>query len=193
MLHQMPSVTTTTSQVRPIYLEVSSTKLPVRDFPFPFSLAAPLSCSRNPCHSSAKLSLLAGLLATPPPAGPSGKYSPPVNAGVLGVRCTSGECGGGGGRRLAVIPLIVDEEVEVVVPPGRARPACSRCSSVQPRRAAMSWRIWNFLGSERSRARKWRRWLVMIWLFWGKGLFFGDPGGARLAALEGRMGREVIG
>lgn len=52
--------------------------------------------------------------------------------------------------------------------PGRARPACSRCSSVHPSSPAMICRIWNFLGSDRSRDRNCRKWFVTICLiyFW---------------------------
>ncbi len=73
----------------------------------------------------------------------SEKYSA-LRDGVLGVRWN----GDDGRRRLLV---------EV---PGLASPACSRCSSVQFSRPAMICRIWNFLGSDRSRERKWRKWLV---------------------------------
>lgn len=48
--------------------------------------------------------------------------------------------------------------------PGLASPACSFCSSVQFKSAAMSWRIWNFLGSVLSKAKKWRKWFVTICL-----------------------------
>ena len=87
---------------------------------------------------------------------------------MLGVRC-HGEIGV---RRLGLEA------------PGRERPACSRCSGIggldygsfrrkrgneeggdipsdQFSREAMIWRTWNFLGSDRSRARKWRKWLVI--------------------------------
>jgi hypothetical protein len=84
--------------------------------------------SRNPVHRSASDSLVAG-----------GSLKNSVDSeGVLGVRWN----GDMGKRR-----LLLDV-------PGRARPACSFCSSVQLRSAAINWRIWNFLGSERSRARK---------------------------------------
>lgn len=53
----------------PIYLGELSARLPVLDFPL---AAAPLSCSRKPCHNSAKLSRLLGL-PTPLPGAPSGK------------------------------------------------------------------------------------------------------------------------
>ena len=145
--------------------------LPCLDFP---ALVPPLlvpvadSCSRKFCHNSANVSLLFGL---PTPSAPA-KYSPWFSDGVLGVLCTVGAPGANPPpppppprppkpRRLP--KLDVGAGAPDVVP-GRARPACSRCSSVQPSRAAMSWRIWNFLGSERSRARKWRRWLVTICL-----------------------------
>ena len=49
---------------------------------------------------------------------------------------------------------------EVDVAPGLARPACSFCSSVQDSKALMRPRIWNFLGSDRSRARNCRKWFV---------------------------------
>src|SRR3569833_3272343 len=51
--------------------------------------------------------------------------------------------------------------------PGRARPACSRCSSVQFSTPAMICRIWNFLGSDRSSVRNWRNWLLTTCLFPG--------------------------
>lgn len=98
----------------------------------PAALPSSACLSKNPVHSSAKLSL--GVPCR------SGKNSA-LRLGVLGVRW-KGLCG----RR--------SEEPAV---PGRARPACSFCSSVQERREAMTWRIWNFLGSERSRARKRRK------------------------------------
>jgi hypothetical protein len=95
--------------------------------------------SRNPVHSSARDSLFADDV--------SGKNSL-ESEGVLGVRWN----GDMGIRRLWFEA------------PGLARPACSFCSSVQFRIAAMSWRIWNFLGSVRSKARNWRKWFVTICL-----------------------------
>ena len=94
--------------------------------------------SRNPVHSSANDSLF---------AGDSVKNSVD-NEGVLGVRWN-----GDMGKR----KLLFDA-------PGLARPACSFCSSVQLRSAAINCRIWNFLGSERSRARKCKKWFVTICL-----------------------------
>jgi len=63
-----------------------------------------------------------------------------ISDGVLGVRC-HGDIG--------VLRFGFDA-------PGLASPACSRCSSDQPKRAAIMVRIWNFLGSDRSSARKCR-------------------------------------
>ena len=94
--------------------------------------------SRNPVHSSANDSLF---------AGDSAKNSVDRD-GVLGVRWK-----GDMGKR----KLLFDA-------PGLARPACSFCSSVQLRRAAINCRIWNFLGSERSRARNCKTWFVTICL-----------------------------
>lgn len=103
------------------------------------------SCSRKSDHSSASDSFF---------VPPSGKKSVD-NAGVLGVLC-HGEIG--------TLRLGLDA-------PGRARPACSRCSvhvslhrsakrtgeaspSVQAKRLAIIWSTWNFFGSPLSRARK---------------------------------------
>jgi hypothetical protein len=84
--------------------------------------------SSNPVHRSASDSLVAG-----------GSLKNSVDSeGVLGVRWN-----GDAGKRKLLLDV-----------PGLARPACSFCSSVQLRSAAINWRIWNFLGSERSRARK---------------------------------------
>lgn len=94
--------------------------------------------SRNPVQRSANDSLLAGA---------SAKNSLDRD-GVLGVRWK-----GDVGKRRVLYDV-----------PGLARPACSFCSSVQFRRAAINCRIWNFLGSERSRARKCRKWFVTICL-----------------------------
>ena len=69
--------------------------------------------------------------------------------GVLGVRWK----GDMGSRRL-LLPPPPWWEAEA---PGRASPACSRCSSVHPSRPAMICRIWNFFGSERSSERNWRK------------------------------------
>lgn len=121
-------------------------------------LPASASCSKKLDHSSASVSLLEGPLS----------MNSVARFGVLGVRR-----GVPGTRSLPGI-------FEV---PGRARPACSRCSicevseeqakearcrgyppSSQPKRAAMSCRIWNFFGSDRSRARKCNRWFVTICL-----------------------------
>jgi len=84
---------------------------------------------------------------TPCFAGDSVKNSVD-NEGVLGVRWN-----GDMGKR----KLLFDA-------PGLARPACSFCSSVQLSSAAINCRIWNFLGSERSRARKCKKWFVTICL-----------------------------
>lgn len=86
--------------------------------------------SRNPVHNSASDSLFSLLLEV------SGKNSLDSD-GVLGVRW-NGDIGN--------LMLLFDA-------PGLARPACSFCSSVQPKSAAIICRIWNFLGSDRSRAR----------------------------------------
>lgn len=104
--------------------------------------------SRNPAHRSASDSLVAAPPADDAEAA-SAKNSV-LSAGELGVRWN-----GEAGRRRVLLRV-----------PGRARPACSRCSSVQLRRPAMTWRIWNLRGSERSRERNWMRWLVTICL-WG--------------------------
>lgn len=94
--------------------------------------------SRKPVHRSASDSLVAG-----------GSVKNSLDSeGVLGVRW-NGELG----KR----KLLFD-------PPGLARPACSFCSSVQLRSAAINCKIWNFFGSDRSRARKCRKWLVTICL-----------------------------
>lgn len=112
------------------------------------------SCSRKSDHSSASDSFLLVF---------SGKKSVD-NEGVLGVRCQ----GESGTRRLGLEA------------PGRARPACSRWSAMfisfktlsvmgkmqsipsdQASKAAMICNIWNFLGSARSSARKWRKWLLI--------------------------------
>lgn len=90
--------------------------------------------SRNPAHRSARDSLLADV-------GVGSAKNSAVRDGVLGV-LWNGELG----RRSELLDV-----------PGRAKPACSLCSSVQFKRPAMIWRIWNFLGSERSRARNWRK------------------------------------
>ena len=94
--------------------------------------------SKNPAQSSPTDSLL---------AGDSLKNSDDSD-GVLGVR-KNGELGS---RKL---PADV---------PGLARPACSLCSSVQFKSAAISCKIWNFFGSERSSARKCKKWFVTICL-----------------------------
>jgi hypothetical protein len=98
--------------------------------------------SKNPVHSSASDSLFSLLPEV------SGKNSEDKD-GVLGVRWN-----GDIGSRI----LLFDA-------PGLARPACSFCSSVHPKSAAMICRIWNFFGSDRSRARNWRKWLVTICLY----------------------------
>jgi hypothetical protein len=120
--------------VEPLLVSGLATEL--LTLPLLLSFAEPSSAllSKKPVHRSANDSLL--------PEG-SVKNSDD-NVGVLGVRWN----GDIGRRRL------------LLAAPGLARPACSFCSSVQFRREAMIWRIWNFLGSDRSRARKWRKWLV---------------------------------
>lgn len=70
--------------------------------------------------------------------------------GVLGVRLN----GDWGNLKL---PVVFTE-------PGRARPACSLCSSVHASSAAMSCKTWNFFGSDRSIARNCKKWLVTICL-----------------------------
>lgn len=90
--------------------------------------------SRNSVHNSASDSLFSLLPELP------GKNSED-NDGVLGVRWN-----GDIGSRI----LLLDA-------PGLARPASSFSSSVQPKSAAIICRIWNFLGSDRSRARNWRK------------------------------------
>jgi hypothetical protein len=124
-----------------------------------FILPTSASCSRKLDHSSASVSLLEAPLS----------MNSVARFGVLGVRR-----GVPGTRSFPGI-------LEV---PGRARPACSRCSvlntsdglqkffvckfqyspSFQPRSAAISCNIWNFFGSDRSKARKCRKWLVTICL-----------------------------
>jgi hypothetical protein len=94
--------------------------------------------SRNPVHRSANDSLVV-----------AGSAKKSVDSdGVLGVRWN----GDVGSRKL------------LFAVPGLASPACSFCSSVQFRSAAINCRIWNFLGSDRSSARKCRKWLVTICL-----------------------------
>lgn len=100
------------------------------------TLASSTLLSRNPAQRSDSDSL--------PPADMGSVKNSELSAGELGVRW-KGEVGS---RR--VLPEV----------PGRASPACSFCSSVQFSRPAMIWRIWNFLGSDRSRATNWRKWLV---------------------------------
>ena len=110
------------------------------------------SCSRKSDQSSARDSFR---------VPPSGKKSVD-KAGVLGVLCH----GDKGTRRFGLEA------------PGRARPACSRCStsvresvpifgaqksvlpSVQASKLAMICKTWNFFGSALSSAKKWRKWLV---------------------------------
>jgi hypothetical protein len=122
------------------------TVLVLKVLSFPLLFAPPelvlelASCSRKFCQSSAKVSLLAGL-------GASGKYSLD-NAGVEGVRCTVGEA-----REPRREPKVPGAWAAGPPPPGRERPARSCCSSLQPSKAAMSWRTWNFLGSDLSSAR----------------------------------------
>src|SRR3569833_305139 len=87
-----------------------------------------------------------------PDVGVGSEKNSVLSDGVLGVRWK----GDVGSRRL----LLADV-------PGRARPACSRCSSVQFSTPAMICRIWNFLGSDRSSVRNWRNWLLTTCLFPG--------------------------
>ena len=103
---------------------------------------AAASCSRKFCHSSARVSRPLGLVIPSAPALLL-KNSPPCDPcpsdGVEGVLCIELAPG-------AVSPPrpLRDPKLDVVPGgpppafPGRERPACSRCSSVQPRRAAMS-------------------------------------------------------
>jgi hypothetical protein len=104
-------------------------------------LASSTLLSRKPAHRSASDSFL-------PDVGVDSEKNSVFNAGELGVRWN-----GEAGRRRVLL-----------APPGRARPAFSRCSSVQSSRPAMTCRIWNLRGSERSRERKWMKWLVTICL-----------------------------
>lgn len=97
--------------------------------------------SRKPAHRSASDSCL-------PDAEMGSERNCEFSDGELGVRW-NGEVGK---RRV------------LLAPPGLASPAFSRCSSVQSSRPAMTCRIWNLRGSERSRERKWSRWLVTICL-----------------------------
>jgi hypothetical protein len=59
-----------------------------------------------------------------------------LSAGELGVRWN-----GEAGRRSVFPPLLRGVWWVAPLPPGRARPAFSRCSSFQFRRPAMTWRI----------------------------------------------------
>lgn len=90
--------------------------------------------SRKLAHRSANDSLLAE-------EGVGSEKKSVLRDGVLGV-LWKGEVG----RRRLLLEA-----------PGLARPACSRCSSVQLSRPAITCKIWNFLGSDRSRARNWRK------------------------------------
>jgi hypothetical protein len=90
--------------------------------------------SRKLAQRSAKDSLL-------PDVGAGSEKNSVFRDGVLGVRW-KGECG----RRRLLLEA-----------PGLAKPACSRCSSVQLRRPAITCRIWNFFGSDRSSARNCRK------------------------------------
>ena len=76
------------------------------------------SCSKKFCQRSDSVSFVAGLESV--------KYSA-CKAGVLGVRWKGDE------------GILRDPELKAEVP-GRASPACSRCSSFQFRRAAISCR-----------------------------------------------------
>lgn len=89
--------------------------------------------SRKPAHRSARDSL--------PDVDEVSEKNSVLKEGVLGVRWN-----GDAGRRS-----------ELWEAPGRARPACSFCSSVQARYPAMTCRIWNRFGSERSIERNWSR------------------------------------
>lgn len=107
-------------------------------------------CRRKSVHRSASDSLWWLLPAAAEEADDaSEKKNSVLRDGVLGVRW-KGELG----RRRLLLAV-----------PGRASPACSRCSSVHASKPAMICRIWNFLGSDRSRARNWRKWFVTICLF----------------------------
>jgi hypothetical protein len=89
--------------------------------------------SRNPVHRSANDSLSDAVVDS--------EKNSVFSAGELGVRWK-----GDVGRRRLLLAV-----------PGRASPACSLCSSVQFRRPAMICNIWNFLESDLSSARNWRR------------------------------------
>jgi hypothetical protein len=97
--------------------------------------------SKKPAHRSARDSL--------PEVGTGSEKKSVFRDGVLGV-LWKGEVG----RRSVLLEV-----------PGRARPACSRCSSVQFKSPAIICRIWNFLGSDRSRARNCSTWFVTICLY----------------------------
>lgn len=97
--------------------------------------------SRKLAHRSDRDSLLADV-------GVGSEKKSVFKEGVLGV-LWNGECG----RRRVLLEA-----------PGLANPACSRCSSVQFKSPAMTCKIWNFLGSDRSRARNCKKWLVTICL-----------------------------
>lgn len=115
--------------------EVCVEKLDTLSFLKPPLPASSTLRSRNPAHKSARDSFCAALVDVC-----SAKNSV-FSAGELGVRW-NGDMG---------------SLSKLEAPPGRARPACSRCSSVHSSSPAMTWRIWNLRGSERSRVRKWRK------------------------------------
>jgi hypothetical protein len=106
-------------------------KLDMLPFLDPAVLASSTLRSRKPAHRSARDSPL-------PELGVGSEKNSVFSAGELGVRWN----GDIGKRRV------------LLAPPGRASPAVSRCSSVQSSRPAMTCRIWNFRGSDRSRDRK---------------------------------------
>lgn len=82
--------------------------------------------SRNPAQRSASDSL--------PDVDEVSEKNSVLNEGVLGVRWK-----GEAGRRNVLCEA-----------PGRARPACSFCSSVHARYPAITCKIWNRFGSDRS-------------------------------------------
>src|SRR5690625_4725053 len=78
----------------------------------PFGTPAWASCSKKFDLSSARESLLSLVVLW------FSEKNSVASDGVLGVRCTG------------VVGILRLPKVELVVPPGRARPACSRCSVI---------------------------------------------------------------
>ena len=141
------------------------------------------SCSRNSDHSSARDSfLLLWLLLS--------NARSVLRDGVLGVLC-QGEIG--------TLRFGFDA-------PGRARPACSRCSgwtsvechrvrrgknyapSVQASRPAIICSTWNFLGSPLSKAMKCMRWFVTSCLITFVSRLSIQDLGARVLLVNGVLG-----